>query len=99
MCGAPCAALTRDGPRAAAFHGARALGYMAAGAVAAASVSSLGGLRELWPALRPLWAMLHVAVLALGLWLVVTGRQPDWRWGRVPSLVSVAGGWVPMQGP
>jgi sulfite exporter TauE/SafE len=99
MCGAPCAALTRDRRQATAFHGARAAGYMVAGAVAAAGVASLGVMRELWPAVRPLWAMLHVAVLSLGLWLVATGRQPDWRLGRAPAVPATAGGWVPMQGP
>jgi uncharacterized protein len=106
MCGAPCAALTRGGRGCASgFHAGRALGYMAAGAVVAASVSSLGVLREAAPVVRPLWVALHVAVLALGLWLVATGRQPDWRFGRAPTVLSAgggalaSGGWQPIQGP
>jgi sulfite exporter TauE/SafE len=100
MCGAPCAALTRGGGgRVAGFHGGRMLGYMAAGALAAASVSTLGATREAWPVLRPLWALLHVAVLALGLWLLVSGRKPEWRFGRAPGVLATAGTWVPMSGP
>ena len=49
--------------------------------------------------LRPLWTLLHVAVLALGLWLLATGRQPDWRFGRPPAVLATAGGWVPIGGP
>lgn len=100
MCGAPCAALTRGGPQhLAGFHGGRTLGYMAAGAVAAASVSSIGALREAWPLLRPLWALLHVALVVFGGWLLVTGRQPDWRLGRAPSVLVTAGGRASMHGP
>jgi len=100
MCGAPCAALTRDGGRCTgAFHAGRALGYMAAGAVAAASVASLAPMRDAWPLLRPLWVLLHVALLALGLWLLVTGRQPAWRLELAPALPGAAGGWAPLRGP
>jgi sulfite exporter TauE/SafE len=102
MCAAPCAALTRSPREAGGFHGGRLIGYMAAGAVVAASVSSLGLAREAWPVLRPLWAMLQAAALALGLWLLVTGRQPDWRFGRAPAVLagaSAGGGWTVMRGP
>jgi sulfite exporter TauE/SafE len=100
MCGAPCAALTRGGGRCAVgFHGGRVIGYMAAGALAAASISTLGATREAWPVLRPLWAVLHGAVLALGLWLLISGRQPDWRFGRPAAVLATAGGWAPMKGP
>jgi sulfite exporter TauE/SafE len=100
MCGAPCVGLTRGGARCAVgFHIGRIVGYMAAGALAAASVSAIGATREAWPALRPLWALLHVAILALGLWLLATGRQPEWRLGRAPALRATADGWVAMRGP
>ena len=100
MCGAPCAALTRGGGRCAAgFHGGRMLGYMSAGALAAVSVSTLGATRDAWPVTRPVWALLHVAVLALGLLLLASGRQPDWRFGRPPAVLATAGGWAPMSGP
>ncbi|MBC7941790.1 MAG: sulfite exporter TauE/SafE family protein, partial [Chitinophagaceae bacterium] len=68
MCGAPCAALTNGCKRSAAgFHAGRLVGYMAAGAVAASSVALLGSWSQAAPALRPLWALLHLAFLALGL--------------------------------
>jgi uncharacterized protein len=92
MCGAPCAALTRGCKRSAAgFHAGRLLGYMSAGAVAASSVALLGTWSQAAPALRPLWAALHLGFLALGLWWLATGRQPAWmkRGGAVPAPVSV----------
>jgi len=87
MCGAPCAALTSGCRRnAAGFHLGRVLGYMAGGAAAASGVAMLGAWSQTAPALRPLWTALHLAFLALGLWWLVTGRQPYWmkRSGAVP---------------
>lgn len=87
MCGAPCATLTNGCARSAAgFHFGRLLGYMAAGAVAASSVVLLGTWSQAAPALRPVWMLLHLAFLALGLWWLVTGRQPHWmkRGGALP---------------
>ena len=92
MCGAPCATLTGGCRRSAAgFHVGRLLGYMTAGAVAASSVALLGAWSQAAPALRPLWALLHLAFLALGLWWLATGRQPAWmiRGGAVPTSVAV----------
>lgn len=97
MCSAPCAAVT--GPRGGAawvFHGARVAGYAAAGFVASASVGSLAALAQWSPALRPLWVLFHVAMLTLGLWLLVQGRQPAWmgQFGRVAAAgapLAVAG--------
>lgn len=104
MCGAACAAVTRRGQGAGqtSFHIARVAGYAATGAVAAASVGTLAQLGQWSPALRPLWTLLHVAALALGLWLLVTGRQPGWlerlgRGGR--EFAPQAGGWQRMRGP
>ena len=87
MCGAPCAALTQGCARSSAgFHAGRLLGYMAAGAVAASSVAALGTWSTAAPALRPLWVLLQLAFLALGLCWLVTGRQPSLmrRDGAVP---------------
>lgn len=102
MCSAPCAALT--GGRAAplwAFHTARMAGYAIAGALAAASVNTLQALGTMSPLLRPLWTLVHLAALMLGLWLAIYGRQPAWleRLGRVPAASTTAGGWAPVQGP
>ena len=79
MCGAPCAALTHGcGRSATSFHGGRLIGYMAAGALAATSVAALGAWSQAAPALRPLWVLLHLGCLALGLWRLIKGRQPAW---------------------
>lgn len=83
MCGAACAGLAQSAPehRSAslmAFQGGRLLGYSALGALAAASVQGLGWLTVQSAALRPVWSMLHVAALVLGLWLLWQGRQPLW---------------------
>ncbi len=87
MCGPACAALGLSGNgrhRAWSFHLGRLLGYSIAGGVAAAGVSVLGAVGAAVPMLRPLWTLLHVAALGLGLWLLVTARQPAWveRLGR-----------------
>lgn len=79
MCGAPCAALTSGCQRSATgFHLGRMLGYAAGGAIAAGSMAALGAWAQLAPALRPLWTLLHLGLLALGLWWLTTGRQPHW---------------------
>ncbi|MBL8350112.1 MAG: sulfite exporter TauE/SafE family protein [Burkholderiaceae bacterium] len=93
MCGAACTAAAGGGrPRdLLPFHIGRLLAYSAAGAVAAASVGSLAALGQAVAALRPLWTLVHVAALALGLYLVWQGRQPAWmeRLGRVRAAGSV----------
>ena len=107
MCGAPAAAGVRGcagAPRDAwsAFHLGRLLGYATAGAVASASVGALAQWSSWSPALRPVWTLLHVAALALGLWLLVRGRQPEWmeRAGRgAQRQIPDAGGWQRIQGP
>jgi sulfite exporter TauE/SafE len=68
----------------AAFHAGRIAGYAAAGAVAAAAAQGLGFASEQVAALRPMWVLLHVFVLAWGLMLAALGRQPIWahRLGR-----------------
>lgn len=82
MCAAPCAAATAGGGAAPwTFHVMRALGYAAAGALAAASVNALALLGSVSPIFRPLWTVLHGAVLGLGLWLALVGRQPQWLEG------------------
>ena len=103
MCGAPCAAAVgRAGgvPATLAFHVARVAGYALAGAVVASAVGALAMLSQLSPALRPLWTMVHALVLALGLWLLWTGRQPDWMasLGRAPAVTAPAG-WQAVRGP
>jgi sulfite exporter TauE/SafE len=89
MCGAACAGLGQAaGPRKNqaifTFQAGRVLGYSALGALAAASLQGLGWLTVQSAALRPVWSMLHVAALVLGLLLVFKAEQPRWleRVGR-----------------
>lgn len=87
MCSAPCAAVVgRDQRASLVFQAARLLAYAGAGAVVAAVVGTLGAASAWSPALRPLWTLLHLAGLALGLFLLWRGRQPAWlsKLGRVP---------------
>ncbi len=94
MCAAPCAAAAGRGASAQPlFQIGRVAGYAAAGAVAAASV---GTLREglAWsPVLRPLWTLLHLAALAVGLWMLWRGAWPTWlqRRAAAPSVPAGAG--------
>lgn len=109
MCGASSTAVVRGCggartlPAASAFQGGRLLGYAAGGALVASSVSALAWLGQAAPALRPLWALLHVAGVALGLWLLFSGRQPGWlaRFGQTPPVPRPprTDGWQVVSGP
>ena len=83
MCGAACAAASGGGTlrRLLPFHLGRLLAYAAAGAVVAGSVGSLAVLGQAVSALRPLWTLVHIAALGLGLYLLWQGRQPAWMEG------------------
>ncbi|MCZ8220588.1 MAG: sulfite exporter TauE/SafE family protein [Acidovorax sp.] len=85
--------------RGVAFHGGRLVGYAAAGALAALAIDSLAWLTQQTTALRPAWTLMHVAVMAWGLMMMVQSRQPAWVeqagravWGRVRPWVSAPGG-------
>ena len=89
MCGAACGGLGRAaGPRKNqaifSFQAGRMLGYSALGALAAASMQGLGWLTVQSAALRPVWSLLHVGALVLGLLLLFKAEQPSWleRAGR-----------------
>lgn len=110
MCGASCAAVvsscSRGGTATAAswsFHLARVTGYAVAGGLAAAGIGVLAMAGSAAPLVRPIWTLLHMAALALGLWLLWTGRQPAFmsRIGRERTVAPVAAGgsWQVMQGP
>lgn len=107
MCGPSCVAMLRgcgaptaipgaleQGQASWWFHGFRLAGYALAGAVAAAGVGWLAWASQAAPVIRPLWGLLHMAALALGLWLAATGQQPDWvtALGRPRPLRSTAPG-------
>jgi len=94
MCGAACSALTGGGagrPDAralAGFHLGRLISYAAGGAVVAASVNILGQLGQTSALLRPIWVLVHLAALGLGLFLLWQGRQPAWLEGATRSAGS-----------
>lgn len=104
MCGAACAGVTRAGrvtPLRAmgVFQVGRLAGYMVAGAVVATAMQSLAWLSVQSAALRPVWTLMHMAVLAWGLTLMVLARQPAWAqqaglatWRRIRPLVQRTSG-------
>jgi sulfite exporter TauE/SafE len=90
MCGAPCAAVTGGCSRPlASFHVGRLASYMAGGAAAAASVQVLGSWSAMTPSLRPMWTLLHLALLGLGLWWLASGRHPLWLQRRVSQVAPI----------
>lgn len=60
------------------FQLGRLVGYGTLGALAASLVDGLGWLASHSPAWHPLWVLFHAGLLALGLALVILGRQPIW---------------------
>ena len=104
MCGAACAGTTRAGAAGAkrpmwSFQLGRLVGYAAAGAAAATAVQSFAWLTAQSSALRPVWTLFHLAVLAWALMLVTQARQPMWVsaagrsvWSRVRPLAGARGG-------
>jgi len=96
MCGAPCAAVTARGGRAApAFHLARVASYAAGGALAAASAATLGEWARASRGLLGLWVLLQAAMLVLGAYLLVRGRAPQsagWRARAWRGPAALAGG-------
>lgn len=83
----------------AAFHLGRLVGYAAVGGMSALAMERLAWLTQHTAALRPAWTLLHAAVLAWGLLLLVQARQPAWVdeagravWRRVRPAVSSPGG-------
>ena len=60
------------------FHAARMLGYAALGAAVGGGSSLLRWGADAIPAMRPLWGTLNGLLLALGIALLVLGRQPGW---------------------
>jgi len=108
MCGAACAGMAQAaGPHSNrvlwSFQFGRVVGYSALGAVAAASVQSIGWLSVQSVALRPVWTFFHIAALALGLLLMWRAEQPLWLertgrklWARVRQATASWGGGAPL---
>lgn len=104
MCGAACAGVTRAGRGTPArsmlaFQSGRLLAYAGAGALAAGVMQTLGWVSLQSAALRPVWTLFHLMVLAWGLTLLLMARQPAWVqraglavWARVRPLVQRPGG-------
>lgn len=99
MCGAACAGIGQAaGPRKntalLTFQLGRILGYSLLGGLAAASMQGLGWLTVQSAALRPLWSLLHIAALVLGLVLLVQARQPQWLDVAGKRIWHAARGWA-----
>lgn len=99
MCSTPCA--LAGGRRPASLMAGRLLGYMAGGALAAASAEALARASQGAALLQPAWVLLQVAMLLLGLTLLVRGRMPVWlesvRWRPQPRHAFFTGlAWVAM---
>jgi sulfite exporter TauE/SafE len=74
-----------------AFHAARLLGYAALGAAVGGSSSVLRWGAEAMPLMRPIWGSLNALLLALGIALLVLGRQPAWLDGLAQRVWSATG--------
>ena len=108
MCGAACAGIGQAAaPRSAramwTFQLGRVIGYSLLGALAAASMQGLGWLTIQSAAIRPVWTMLHVAAIVLGLMLLLRAEQPVWLeqfgktiWIRARAWVGRSGHGAPL---
>ena len=99
MCGAACAGIGRAaGARSNTamwtFQLGRVLGYSLLGGVAAASMQGLGWLTTQSAAVRPVWTLLHVAAVVLGLLLLFNARQPVWLESTGKAIWQRTRGWV-----
>ena len=102
MCGAACAGLARAGEGSGRalnaplglFQAGRVIGYGLLGAVAGGSLQGLGWLTVQSAALRPVWAFFHVAALAVGVLMLLSGRQPVWLDRGARTLFLRVRGWV-----
>ncbi|MDR2154476.1 MAG: sulfite exporter TauE/SafE family protein [Burkholderiaceae bacterium] len=108
MCGAACAGIGQAAaPRSmraiSFFQLGRLVGYSALGALAAAAMQGLGWLTIQSAALRPVWTMVHIAAILLGLLLLVQARQPLWLeagarrvWAKVQAAMRSMGAAAPL---
>ena len=108
MCGAACAGLgqaagERRVQALSVFQLGRLLGYSLLGALAAMSVQGLGWLTTQSAAIRPLWTLLHLAAMALGILLMLQARQPVWLdqparrlWAKVRQFQARRGALAPL---
>lgn len=108
MCGAACAGMgqvagVHQNRALMSFQVGRWLGYSLMGGLAALSVQALGWLTVESAALRPVWSMLHVGAVVLGLLLVWQAKQPVWLdqsaqqlWGKIRGFKGNSGKFAPL---
>ncbi len=108
MCGAACAGIARSAqPHSTLallkFQLSRLVGYSLMGMLAGGTVQGLGWMGQQTAVLRPVWTMMHVAALLLGLVLMWQARQPafidDWGqrlWRKVRPVMAGLGGKAPV---
>lgn len=96
---APIAPIAKARQRLILFHLGRLLGYSAMGALAAFAMEQLAWFTQHAWALRPLWTMSHIVMLAWAVLMMAQARQPLWveiagraLWRRVQPLVRGSGG-------
>jgi sulfite exporter TauE/SafE len=107
MCGAACAGIARAAePRSTwalwQFQACRLLGYSLMGALAGGTVQGMAWMGQQTAVIRPLWTMMHVAALFLGLVLLLKARQPafidGWAqrvWQKARPVMTRLGGRAP----
>ncbi len=108
MCGAACAGIARGaGTRSTQalwqFQLSRLLGYSLMGALAGGTVQGLAWVGQQTAVIRPVWTMMHVAALLLGLALLWQARQPAfidaWSqaiWRKARPVMAALGGKAPV---
>lgn len=108
MCGAACAGIARAAPPHSTlalmkFQLSRLVGYSLMGMLAGGTVQGLGWMGQQTAVLRPVWTMMHVAALLLGLVLMWQARQPafidDWGqrlWRKARPVMAGLGGKAPV---
>lgn len=60
------------------LHLGRLVGYAAAGGVVAGSIGALRAMSAVAPMLRPVWALIHVGFVVLGVAMLWRGAMPAW---------------------
>ncbi len=77
MCASPAALATRINGTL-PFQAGRVAGYSLLGAIAALGAAGFSNIATAAAWLRPVWIMLHVAIVLMGVWMLVAGRHPLW---------------------
>lgn len=108
MCGAACAGVGQaQGKKGffslSQFHFGRLIAYSLLGFLAATSMQVVAWMSSQLVVIRPIWSLLHVAMMVLGLFLLVKGNQPlfledsakkVWLWIRKKTQNPGNSSWV-----